>query len=364
MSFDIPQRPLGKAPRWVAILVLGFFLLAGGWNAVALGVRDTAHVADIEQRLDKGEKVDMDLYRQVHAAVARGEDYYQVALQGNRDFTFPTKPFVTVRTPILAWGAALWGDFGWRAIAVLLWMANAAAWFVALNGQASRRERDAAGTLSLLFGAAAFIPEVAFSHELVGGLLISLALALSSTRWWIGALVAAVLGIAVRELAAPFVLAWAALALLTGRRRELAGVLIAGLLVAIGLWLHAQGVAGARLPGDETSPGWLGMFGPSLPLYGIHVTTLLQVLPNWLAGPLGVLPLLGWIALGGRSGALATLWFAGFIAATAIFARQENFYWMGLFVPAYGVGLAFVPRALADLWRAIRPAAVTNPTPA
>ena len=363
MKLVVPDRPLAAAPRWLAVLVLAFFLLAAGWNSWALDVRDTAHVADIEERLDRGEKVDMDLYRQVHAAVARGEDYYAVATEGNREFNFPTKPFVTVRTPIMAWGAALWGDFGWRVIAVLLWMANAAAWFVALGGQASRRERDAAGILSLVFGAAAFIPEMAFSHEIQAGLLMSMALALATTRWWVAGLVAAVLGIAVRELAAPFLLAWGAVALVTGRRKEFLALLGGAILVALGLWLHARGVAGARLPDDMTSPGWMGMFGPSLALYGIHVTTLLQLLPNWLAGALGVLPLLGWIALGGRTGALAVLWFGGFIAAVAIFARQENFYWMGLFVPAYGVGLAFLPGALADLVRSLRPSATASPRP-
>lgn len=364
MSRVLPQRPLAAAPRWLAVLLLAFFFLGSVWNAIALDTRETAHVSDIEQRLDRGEKVDMDLYRQVHAAVARGENYYEVALEGNREFNFPTKPFVTVRTPILAWGAALWGDFGWRVIAVILWGANALAWMLALKDHAAPRERQAAAALSLVMGLVAFIPEMAFSHELQGGLLVSLALALSATRWWIGALVAAVLGIAVRELAAPFLLAWAAIALIAGRRRELAGVLAASAIVAIGLWLHAQGVAGARLASDTTSPGWLGMFGPSLPLYGIHVTTLLQALPNWVAGPLGVLPLLGWIALGGRTGALATLWFTGFMFTVAVFARQENFYWMGLFVPAYGVGLAFLPCGLNDLWRAIRPSATASPSSA
>lgn len=364
MRLELPPRPLALLPRWAAALVAAFFVVACAWNAVSLGVRDRAHVSDIEQRLDKGQKVDMDLYRQVHAAVARGEDYYAVATQGNREFDFPTKPFVTVRTPMLAWGAALWGDFGWRVVAALLWAANAGAWFVALRDQATRRERDGAVVLSMLFGAAAFIPVMPFSHEIQSGLLISLALALANTRWWIGALVVAVLGIAVRELAAPFLLAWGALAFVGGRKREFRGVALAGLVVVIGLWLHARGVAAARLPGDLTSPGWMGMFGPALPLYGINITTLLQVLPDWLAGPLGVLPLLGWIALGGRTGALAVLWFAGYIAAVAIFGRQEHFYWMGLFVPAYGVGLAFVPRAAADLWRVLRPSGWASPTPA
>ncbi|WP_341710813.1 hypothetical protein [Erythrobacter sp.] len=363
MSFEFPERPLALAPRWLALLLLAFFAAACAWNALSLGIRDTAHLADIETRQDRGERVDMDLYRQVHSAVAHGEGYYAAATQGNRDFDFPTKPFVTVRTPILAWGASFWGDFGWRVVAALLWGANAFVWFIALAGKASRGERDAAGTFSLLFGAAAFIPEVAFSHELQAGLLISLALALSATRWWISGLVAALLGIAVRELAAPFMLAWFTLACMTGRRREALATLVALGVVGLGLWLHAEGVAGARSPGDSASPGWLGMLGPSLPLYGIHATSLLQMLPNWFAGPLGVLPMLGWLALGGRTGTLASLWFGGFMFGVAVFARQENFYWMGLFVPAYGVGLAFVPRALLDLFRVLSSRAAPAPTP-
>ena len=51
---------------------------------------------------------------------------------------------------------------------------------------------------------------------------------------------------------------------------------------------------------------------------------------------------------------LAAFAISGFIAAVAIFARQENFYWMGLFVPAFGIGLVFVPQALRDLLCALR----------
>ena len=94
--------------------------------------------------------------------------------------------------------------------------------------------------------------------------------------------------------------------------------------------------------------------GPALPLYGIHVTTLLHVLPSLIAGPLAVLALLGWLGAGKPRGLFAALWFTGFFTAVALFARQENFYWMGLYVPAFGIGLVFVPQALRDLLCALR----------
>jgi hypothetical protein len=79
-----------------------------------------------------------------------------------------------------------------------------------------------------------------------------------------------------------------------------------------------------------------------------------------------LLPLLGWTALGGRQGLFATLWFAGFILAVSLFARYVNFYWLSLMLPAYGAGLALVPRAVMDLVSALRrrPDAASTGSPA
>ncbi|MBO6768787.1 MAG: hypothetical protein JJ901_10885 [Erythrobacter sp.] len=358
-----PERPLIRLPRWAALALLLATLFACVWNAFALEERNTSHEADIEQRLERGERVDMDLYRAIDARVTAGEDYYEAAAAEHREFAMPTAPFVTVRTPVLAWTSALWGTDGWRIIAVVLWGANILLWFVALRHE-GRFERLAGAGLAGLFGMVAFIPEIPFSHEILAGLMLSLALALSAGGAWAGGLVLAVSAIALRELALPFLLAWGAIAVLARERRKTLVLAAAAILIAIGLALHASAVAQVRQPADLVSPGWSGFLGLSVPLYGIHVTTLLQTLPVWFAGPLGVLPLLGWLALGGRLGALASLWFAGFIAAVALFARQENIYWMGLFIPAYGVGLAVVPRAIADLARAIKRPASERPRPA
>ena len=155
-------------------------------------------------------------------------------------------------------------------------------------------------------------------------------------------------------MALPFVLLWAAFAASERRWREFAAVAAVIALFAVGMALHAQAVTVHQLPGDLVSPGWAGFKGPVLPLSGIVTVTLLQALPAWLGGPLAVLPLLGWAALGGRLGLFATLWFAGYVLFVALSARAENFYWLALMVPAYGAGLALVPRALADLTAALR----------
>ena len=75
----------------------------------------------------------------------------------------------------------------------------------------------------------------------------------------------------------------------------------------------------------------------------------LTVFPLWLAGPVAVLPLLGWAGLSGRSGWFAALWSAGFFLAMALFARPENYYWVLMVLPLYFAGFALVPRAIGDL---------------
>jgi hypothetical protein len=359
----LPARPLALLPRWAALALVLATLLAAVWNSFALETRNTAHEADVAERLGRGERVDMDLYRAINARVAAGEDYYAAAAIEHRSFAMPTSPFVTVRTPVLAWTSALWGEDGWRIIGVVLWAANILAWFVALRDR-GRFEGLAGAGLAGLFGMVAFIAEIPFSHEILAGMMLSLALALAARNAPIGGLLLATCAVALRELALPFLLAWGAVTLVAQDRRQARAIAVVLVLLAIGLALHAAAVANIRQPGDLVSSGWRGLLGPALPLYGIHISTLLQTLPTWLAGPLGVLPLLGWFAAGGRLGALASLWFAGFIAAVAIFARQENLYWMGLFIPAYGVGLAFLPRAIADLAVALRRPFLASPTPA
>lgn len=343
----LPERPLRLLPRWAGMLLLIATAFACIANAASLQTLDRRLEARNAAHSESESLVDMDLYRAINARVAHGEGYYAAATDEHRRADYPTAPFMTVRTPVLAWTSALWGATGWRAIAIVLWIANIFAWHRVLTARGSRSERIGAAMLAAAFGLVALIPDIATSHEALAGLTVSLALALSE-RSFVAALVLAFFASALRLLAVPFLLLWTALALLQKRWRRAMALGGALILVGIGVVLHANAVAAARLPGDLVSPGWHGLIGPALPLYGINLLTILQELPAWIAGPLGVLPMFGWAALGGRIGTLALGWFSGFVLFVALFARLENFYWMGLVVPAYGVGLAFVPRAMSD----------------
>jgi hypothetical protein len=361
------ERPLRHLPGWAAGLVLALAVALCVWSGPAEYRYGHHATSEIHKRLKRGDRRDFDLYETIDKRVAKGENYWHAAEDEQRGSRYPTKPFVAVRTPMLAWGYVLWGLIGWRVIAVGLWFVTVIGMIALMSGRSRFPERLAAAVAAAVFGAVAYLEKVGLSHEIIAGLFLSSSLVLyRPQRWWPSLLLAAC-AIAVRELAFPFVALWAAFAASQRRWREFAAVVAVIALFALGLALHAQAVIAARLPGDLPSQGWNGLQGLPLAMYGLmSVTPLGKMGIWWLGPPLTLLPLLGWAALGGRQGLFATLWFAGFILAVSLFARYVNFYWLSLMLPAYGAGLALVPRAVIDLVSALRrrPRAASAGSPA
>jgi hypothetical protein len=347
-------EPLRRLPRWAAALVLALTVALCVWSGPAEYHYGHRAVADIHKRLNRGDRKDFDLYETIDKRVAKGESYWHVALDEQRHSRYPTKPFVAVRTPALAFGYVLWGLTGWRVIAFCLWLTTVTGIIALFSRRTIWPERLVAAIAAAVFGSVAFIDKVGLSHEIIGGLFISSALVVYRRRRWWPALILAACGIAVRELALPFVLLWAAFAASERRWREFAAVVGVLALFAVGMAFHAHEVMAERMPKDLQSEGWTGLQGLPFTLYGLMSVTPLGHVPWRLGAPLALLPMLGWAALGGRRGLFATLWFGGYLLATALFARQVNFYWLSIVLPAYGAGLALVPRAVYDLVKAIR----------
>jgi MFS family permease len=346
-------RPFTHVPRWAAAMVLVLLTAAMAWAAVATAPVDRAERArsdqvEAEPAHSKGHG-DLALYTRIADRVAAGEGYYPAAMDEHRTSNYPTRPFVAVRQPTLAWLQAVIGVGGVRYLEMGLVLACLLALNARLAALVSLPERLAALVLMTLGGAAVSVPLAGLIHELWAGLWLTLALLIYRPRRWWPALLAAAAAIAVRELAVPFVLLWLAFALSQRRWREAAAV--GGLLAlfGIGMALHSNAVEALRLPGDPASQGWSAFAGYALPLMALARLTGLLLLPVHIAAPIAVLPLVGWLGLGGRLGLFAVLWFVGLATMIALFARPENFYWAQIGLPAYGIGLAFVPRALAEL---------------
>jgi hypothetical protein len=124
-------------------------------------------------------------------------------------------------------------------------------------------------------------------------------------------------------------------------------------LFALAMVLHRAQVLAVTRPGDMASTGWSAMSGLSQLVGSVTMSSSLQLLPPQLARMAAMLPLVGWLALRGPRALLVWLWFAGMALAIALFARPDNLYWGFVLMPAYMIGLAFVPRLIVDLWHGL-----------
>lgn len=341
-------RPLTRLPRWAALALLALLAALMAWSFVAVAPVEQAESART-QAIAQPVEGDLALYERISERVSAGEDYYTAAMDEQRARNYPTRPFVTVRLPTLAWLHNSLGVDGARALGMVLLLGCLFGLHQRLTQAMPMPERVGALFMLMLGGAAVAAPQAGLIHELLAGLLLTLAFALYTPQRWWPSLLAAGLALAVRELAAPFVLLWLAFAVAGKRWREVGALCLLLLLFVGGLTLHYLGVEAHRLPGDPASQGWDAMLGLALPLMALSRLTALLVLPTGLAAALAILPIVGWLGLGGRMGLFAAIWFAGFFAAMALFARPENFYWVQLTLPAYMAGLALAPRALAEI---------------
>ena len=338
---------LARLPRPYAVLVTLLLLAALGW-CLAVPRQEIA-------KAPPGHYTDMRLYRDIVQRMDRGESYYAAATAQQRAQDYPTKPFVTVRLPTLYWlaGTIGWARLGWIEIALLI--ANGLIWPLALPGPLIWAERMAAGLAIFLGGLACASPALTPMSETWCGLLIALAAAFTLWRkapWW-AALLCIAAALSIRELALPFAVLSAALALAQGKRRELAAWLGLIAIFALGLVLHAQAITPHLMASDLSSPGWSSGLGLRGLLQALIGTTLLHMMPRALAMALAFLPLLGWLTLEWRTGKAVLLSLAGYALAIALFPRPDNFYWGFLLLPTWFAGLALVPRGAWQLGRAI-----------
>ena len=297
---------------------------------------------------------DAQLYRQISARVAHGQNYYEAAAVEHRASGYPLKPANAVRTPIVAEITAALGQSGADLLLRLLTIAAAAATVIRLAPQLSAPYREIAILLSATSAGAFVQSGMSVWHEIWAGLLITLALACRTERRWFASVVLGLVAALVRELAFPFLLVMAATAWAGRARREAQAWLAASAIVVVVLIAHMSAVSAVALPSDVTSPGWMAFGGWRFDLALARQSSLLMALPPWAAAVATPLALLGWCAWRNayalRTATILVLWMAAFL----VLGRPDNSYWGFLFAPLLPVGLAMAPAGLRDLIRAAR----------
>ncbi len=351
--WDGLDRPFKRLSRLGSIVLLIGFATMMVWSAayvepIQMQTQTSSDISGVQ--VTKSEKDgDLDLYKKIADRVAAGEDYYTAATSEQRANNYPTRPFFTVRQPTLAWMQAVLGLEAVRLVTIGLLIACMVAFQMRMARSITKMERAGGLVLIILGGAASITPAAGLAHEIMAGLLLTFAfVSYDPKRYWLS-LLAAALAIAVRDIAIAFVLLWFVYSSACGRWREAS--LVGGLIAAfvLGMYGHYLNVEAVSSTTEPVSQGWTGLAGYSLPIAAMVKLSFLQMLPPPLAAPLALLPLVGWLSFGGRTGLFAVLWFAGHATALALFARPENFYWMQLILPAYMIGFALAPRGIGEL---------------
>jgi hypothetical protein len=343
-----PSRFAGLSPHnaWAALAALALLLIA----TLLVFASPVPAAAGGEPRRGASDAADILLYETIVDNVRHGGHYYAVAADAMRAGDYPLRPFVTMRLPTLAMVQASLPHAVLAALLYLLAAAVAVAWYRRLSPAFVRPPPRIVALALLAGGLMAFVQaDLMAFHEIWAGLFIALSLALYRPGAALPAIAFGLAAALIRETAGLYLLLMAVLALADGRRRETAGWVIAGVVLAVALLCHAQAVAEVVRPLDAASPGWSGQLGFGFFVRTMTLSTALVLAPLWLAAPLIGLSLFGWAAWDDPLGLRVAVLLVAYAGVLSVFARADTFYWGLLVAPVALVGLVFAPDGLRDL---------------
>ena len=285
---------------------------------------------------------DQELYRTVIDRVRAGEGFYPATIAAQRERSYPVQPALAVRPPTLTYALALLPSTAARTAALIALLFGA---MIALRQTLADRPTIEALSMVVLALAGLFgtlFPDNVYLHEQWSVLLVLLALC-ADRRPWLMVLLA-LAAVLVRETA----LAWLAAIVLVGlwkRDARLAGMAIAAIALAGGLWLlHAHFAAAQVHPGDPTSPGWVSFQGVPLVVDALRRNLVLTALPGWLILTVVAASLAAMLRWGGDLERIAAIGSAGFLVALTVFGRPDNGYWGFMAAPFVLLGLPLILR--------------------
>ncbi len=352
-----PSRFAGLAARdaWLCLGGLTALLLATLLAFATPSPPAATHDAAQRAAHRADDQADVMLYETIVENVRHGGGYYPVAAEAMRAGNYPLKPFVTFRLPTLAMVQAALPHAVVVALLYLLAAAVALAWYARLAPVFARPPPRFVALALLAGGLMAFVQsDLAAFHEIWAGLFIALSLALYRPAAWLPSVAFGLAAVLIRETAGLYLAVMAVLALAEGRRREAIAWVVAGLILALALALHAGAVAQVVRPLDPASPGWAGRLGFGFFVLTMTLSTALAVAPLWLAAPLVGLALFGWTAWRDPLGLRVAALLVAYAAVLSLFGRLDTFYWGLLVAPLLLIGLSFVPDGLRDLIAAAR----------
>ncbi len=336
-------------PRYLSIAAL-----LGLAALLALGF---AYADRLDPRLSLVPGLDDDA---LHAAcierIGRGEPYYAAVGTELRARGYPSASVANWRTPLHYSAVAALGPARSKTLLVL------AALLAVAAGAAAFSSRSRPGGLlaaAVLLGTTLpvwFTPGRAnLFAEQWAGILIALSLGACHLRWFTAGALAAVLAVFMRELAAPYAVVCAVLALARKRRTEAAVWIVGGLAYAVYYAVHVTAVVNAIQPGDYAWPrSWVRLLGWWFVLQTIWANGWTMVLPHAVTPIVAVLGLSGTAARSMPPQLRASLLL--YVALFWVVGQEFNWYWGWVTAPLWGYAVLYAPEGLSRLIASARAA--------
>jgi hypothetical protein len=252
--------------------------------------------------------------------------------------SYATRPVFNWRLPTLAWLNALppsprWGQVGLWIVGLMV----IGIWTAAIGVHIPRATIPNALGVAAATVAILQVDNATYLHEVWAGLLIAASLGSWALRRTTLSIFLAFLALLIRELALPYVLVMAALALGDSKRREAAAwTFVTVVFLAYWAW-HLRQVL-ANMPAEGLRNAWLVAGGWPFVLTASRCSVFLMFLPASLvavAVPFAWAGFWQWSNVAGRRIAIVlTAYFAMFM----LIGRPDNWYWGFLVAPLIPIG--------------------------
>jgi hypothetical protein len=331
----------------IALALTAALTLGGLWMAT------TRSLSPVEPQ--RAGDTDIDLFRKVVEHVHDGATPYDAFDRVFKEYNYPVSSVFNYRTPLHLWMIGQFRSRVWaQALLGALMAATALMTYAILEREGSKLRAGLCVLLMLGAFAYCFITEIYLFAEIWSGTLIALSVCAFGLGRYRLAVAAGLLALFFRELALPYVLSAAAIALWRGRRREAVAWALGVGLYGFYLMFHIWAVV-PRLP--KTGPlfngtGWVHFSGLIFILASCRINLLLLASPPWVTAlylPLALVGIVGWRSETGlRIGAVVFL----YLAAFSVVGNPFVSYWGLMFAPLLPFGVVMAPTALRDLWSA------------
>jgi hypothetical protein len=283
---------------------------------------------------------DIELFAAVVARVRAGSAYYPAMDAELRRWRYPTASVFNWRTPLVYSTTAALGPAGMRAILVLLGFAA-----LMLTIAVVRRHAALPRILALFVQLGAIVAVLVPAAPLLTEAWAGVLLAISVCAYLLGARRTAagvgLLGLFVRELAAPYVALCALLAIQKKRWDEVAIWAAGAVAYAVYFGLHLGQVRALQRPGDLAHPySWLYGGGPAFLLDTLRTNGWVLVSPRWIPAAPALLAILvaacAWPHAAPRLRATVAVYLALFM----LVGQPFNYYWGLLTAPLWALATA------------------------